>query len=152
MNVFSDDEVLLPYSPTHTGRRAKIGFLGIEGANFNDLWPLLAGIAGSVALVMALFIGGWWPDASTVVRGIVAFLPLATGYGYLRCFVQGKPPHFRGDLWVTLRALRFDFSDPSPGVIPLLPVLRMILGCVPGPAANERLRHPLRLSDGGTHV
>ena len=137
-------EPALPYTPSNTGRRARVGYLGFEGVGFEGLWPLFAGLVLSIALALRFFLGagaaaGHWP-----AKTAWAALPLAAGFGYLRFLVQGRPPHFKGDLLRTALALRVDFSDPPVRAVPLLP--RIIDGAEGAPphAGPADLRHPMR--------
>jgi hypothetical protein len=111
MSLYQEEDPVLPFTPTHTGRRAKIGYLGIDGSNFNDLWPLFVGVIATVALSLASFIGDSFSELSAPVRLGLVLAPVALGYGYLRFLVHGRPPHFRTDLWLTCRSLRFDLAE-----------------------------------------
>jgi hypothetical protein len=114
------DEPLLPYTPSNTGRRARVGYLGFDGVGFNDLWPLFAGLVASIGLGLRFFVGES-AGPHWLLRTFEAAAPLAAGFAYLRLLVVGKPPHFKGDLWVTTLALRLDFTDPPLRYLPILP-------------------------------
>ena len=59
MNLYQEEDIVLPFTATHTGRRAKIGYLGIDGSSFNDLWPFFLGVVATVTLSIGLlgFVG-----------------------------------------------------------------------------------------------
>jgi hypothetical protein len=135
-------EPVLPYTPSNTGRRARVGYLGFDGIGFNDLWPLFAGIAGSLALGLKFFVGGTG-GGGWILRTAAASAPFLAGFGYLRLLVMGRPPHFRGDLWATALGLRLDFARPPLGFLPLLPRVRIDGSAACGPGRAADLRHPL---------
>jgi hypothetical protein len=96
---------MLPYTPSNTGRRARVGYLGFDGVGFNGLWPLFAGLvdqhrACARSSSSATAAAGHWL-ARTLVPPRCRF---AAGFGYLRFLVEGRPPHFKGDLWATRSA------------------------------------------------
>jgi hypothetical protein len=117
------EESSLPFTPTNTARRSKIGYFGIAGENFNDLWPLFAGVVGSVALGIAFATDGSSSAATLVSRLALCASPTVVAYGYLRLFVHERPPHFRGDLWSDFRALRVNFTNPPELRLPCWPLL-----------------------------
>jgi hypothetical protein len=133
MSAHADEEPGLPYTPSHTGRRSKVGYLGFSGVGFNDLWPLAAGLVGSLWLAFDFFLGEGWPRGSWQARTLVAALPFAAGFGYLRILVVGRPPHFKADLWVAACALRIDFGDPPFAWCPLWPRIWTDLAAAAGP-------------------
>ena len=137
------EEPALPYTPSNTGRRARVGYLGFDGVGFNDLWPLFAGLTLSIALAMKFFIGDGADGGPWLARTIVAALPLALGIAYLRLLVVGKPPHFKGDLWATALDLRLDFTDPPLRGLPVLPRFYVDATAASGPGRAADLRHPL---------
>ncbi len=51
------EDPALPYSPSNTGRAARVGYLGFEGVGFNDLWPLFGGLILTLALGLKFFVG-----------------------------------------------------------------------------------------------
>ena len=57
-------EPSLPYTPSNTGRRARVGYLGLEGVGFNDLWPLFSGLILSIALSLKFLAGTGWDGRS----------------------------------------------------------------------------------------
>ena len=137
------EEPMLPYTPSNTGRRASVGYLGFEGVGFNDLWPLFAGFVLTIALALKFFIGDGSAGAHWLARTLVAVLPFACGFGYLRLLVVGRPPHFKGDLWASALCLRLDFTDP-PGFGPsVLPRVFVDSAAACGPARAAGLRHPM---------
>jgi len=136
------EEPALPYTPSNTGRSARVGYLGFDGVGFNALWPLFAGLIASIALALHLFLGdgaaaGHWP-----AKTAVAALPSVAGFTYLRFFVAGRPPHFKGDLWATVLGLRLDFTDPPLRRLPVVPRIVAAPGAT-GPGRAADLRHPL---------
>ncbi|MGA2691535.1 MAG: hypothetical protein ABSF76_04145 [Opitutaceae bacterium] len=141
---FESEEPGLPYTPSNTGRRARVGYLGFDGVGFNDLWPLFAGIILSIAIALKLFIGEGADRREWLPRTAIALAPFAAGFGYLRLLVMGRPPHFRGDLWATALCLRLDFADPPLRAFPLIPRLRVDATSARGPWRAAGLRHPLR--------
>jgi hypothetical protein len=143
MSAPAGEEPGLPYTPSLTGRRSKVGYLGLAGVGFNDLWPLALGLIGSLALAINFFLGEGWPRGSWPARTLVAALPFAAGFGYLRLLVVGRPPHFKGDLWVAARALRLDFSDPPLRWFPLWPRVSPDLAAAAGPARARDLVPPV---------
>ena len=50
------EEPVLPYTPSNSGRRARVGYLGFDGVGFNGLWPLFAGLVLSIALALKFFV------------------------------------------------------------------------------------------------
>jgi hypothetical protein len=133
-------ESALPYTATNTGRRARVGYLGFDGIGFEALWPLFAGLVLSIGLGLRFFLGaesaaGHWP-----AKTVVALLPFFAGYSYLRFLVQGRPPHFKGDLLEAVIAARLDFSDPPLRAFPLLP---RVVAREAGPARAADQRHPM---------
>ena len=137
------DEPLLPYTPSNTGRRARVGYLGFDGVGFNDLWPLFAGSILSIALALKYFVGEEIDGRRWLARTIIALLPFSAGFGYLRLLVVGRPPHFKGDLWSTALDLRLDFTDPPVRLIPVLPRLILDQTAASGPGRAAVMSHPL---------
>jgi hypothetical protein len=138
-----EEEPALPYTPSNTGRRARVGYLGFDGVGFNDLWPVFSGLAASIALALKFFIGDGADGNRWLAKTAVAALPFAAGFGYLRLLVVGRPPHFKGDLWVTALGLRLDFTDPPFRAIPIWPRVVLDASSACGPARAADLRHPL---------
>jgi hypothetical protein len=136
------DEPVLPYTPSNTGRRARVGYLGLDGVGFNDLWPLFLGLVVSIGAGLKLFIGEGSGAGHWLAKTLAAAAPAAAGFGYLRLLVMGRPPHFRGDLWATLLSLRLDFSDPPLRRLPLLPRVFVDGAAASGPARAADQRHP----------
>jgi hypothetical protein len=136
------DEPVLPYTPSNTGRRARVGYLGFDGVGFNDLWPLFAGLVLSIALSLKFFVadraGGHW-----LTRTLVAALPFAAGFGYLRFLVVGRPPHFKGDLWESALSVRLDFTDPPRSGPSMLPRIFVDSAAASGPGRAADLNHPI---------
>ena len=137
------EEPSLPYTPSNTGRRARVGYLGLEGVGFNDLWPLFSGLILSIALSLKFFVGDGASGGHWLGRTIAAVAPVAAGFGYLRLLVVGRPPHFKGDLWCTALGLRLDFTDPPLRLIPIVPRLFVDQAAASGPGRAADLRHPL---------
>ena len=136
-------EPSLPSTPSNTGRRARVGYLGLEGVGFNDLWPLFSGLILSIALSLKFFVGDGASGGHWLGRTIAAVAPVAAGFGYLRLLVVGRPPHFKGDLWCTALGLRLDFTDPPLRLIPIVPRLFVDQAAASGPGRAADLRHPL---------
>jgi hypothetical protein len=136
------DEPSLPYTPSNTGRRARVGYLGFEGVGFNDLWPLFAGIILTIALALKFFIGDGVDSGHWLTRTIVALVPGATGFAYLRLLVVGRPPHFKEDLWLTALDLRLDFTDPLFRIFPIGPRIVFNVTAACGPERAAGLPHP----------
>ncbi len=134
---------MLPYTPSNTGRRARVGYLGFDGVGFNDLWPLFAGLILSIALALKFFIGDASGGAHWLARTLLAAMPFACGFGYLRLLVVGRPPHFKGDLWATALCLRLDFTDPPSRGLPFWPRIFVESSAAAGPARAADLRHPM---------
>jgi hypothetical protein len=132
----------LPYTPSNTGRRAKVGYLGFDGVGFNDLWPIFAGLVLSIVLALKFFVVNSGGAAHWLSRTIEALFPFCAGYAYLRVLVMGRPPHFKGDIWATLLDVRLDFTDPPWRVIPILPriVFDSTAACGPARAGDQRRR------------
>jgi hypothetical protein len=143
------DEPLLPYTPSNSGRRARVGYLGFDGVGFNELWPVFAGLVLSIALALKFFVGDGGGGRHWLARTAVAALPFAVGFGYLRVLVVGRPPHFKGDLMTTALALRLDFGDPPFRSAPILPRLVLDQTAESGPARAADLRHPLHGAGSG---
>lgn len=133
-------EPALPYTPSNTGRRARVGYLGFEGVGFEGLWPLFAGLILSIALGLRLFVGAGPGAGHWLARTAACALPVGAGYGYLRFLVQGRPPHFKGDLLQAALGTRADFSDPPIRALPLLPRLAQ---AAPEPARLAEAPHPM---------
>jgi len=141
------DEPALPYTPSHTGRKARVGYLGFDGVGFNELWPVFAGLIASIALALSFFLGEGADGSRWLAKTIIALLPFATGFGYLRVLVVGRPPHFKGDLWATALGLRIDFTDPPLRVLPVCPRILVDTSAATGPARAADLRRSIRLPD-----
>ena len=137
------EEPALPYTPSNTGRRARVGYLGFEGVGFNDLWPLFAGLVATITLALELFIGEAGESLGWQTRTAIALAPFACGFGYLRLLVMGRPPHYREDLCATLARVRLDFTDPPMRGLPLLPRIWIDSTAVAGPTRAADLVHPL---------
>jgi hypothetical protein len=144
----AEDEPSLPYTPSNTGRRARVGYLGFDGVGFNDLWPLFAGVLLTIGLALSFFIGDGMSGSGWLARTLVAGLPFAAGFAYLRLLVVGRPPHFKGDLWATVLDLRLDFTDPPWGPLPIWPRLVLNATAASGPGRAADLRHPLDKTKG----
>jgi hypothetical protein len=139
------EEVILPYTPSHTGRRARVGYLGFDGVGFNDLWPLFAGLVVSLGLGLDYFVGGDGAGHGWIGRTLLAAAPAAAGFLYLRLLVVGRPPHFKGDLCATALGLRLDFTDPPFRALPLVPRV-VAAAAASGPERAAALVHPRRRS------
>jgi hypothetical protein len=137
-------EPALPYSPSHTGRKARVGYLGFDGVGFNDLWPLFAGLVMSIGLALKFFIGDGADGSRWVSRTLLAALPFTLGFGYLRFLVVGRPPHFRSDLWACALGFTLDFTDPPFRILAFLPRARFDTSAASGPGRASDLVHPLR--------
>ena len=138
------EEPALPYTPSNTGRRARVGYLGFDGVGFNALWPLFAGLVLSIGLALKLFMGDGAAGGHWLARTVAAALPFAGGFGYLRFLVAGRPPHFKGDLWATALDLRLDFTDPPLRALPLWPRILASAASASGPGRAADLMHPMR--------
>jgi hypothetical protein len=136
-------EPALPYTPSNTGRRARVGYLGFDGIGFNELWPVFAGLILSIALGLKFFIGDGANGGRWLAKTIISVLPFGAGFAYLRLLVVGRPPHFKGDLWATMLDLRLDFTDPPRRGLPILPRLVIDSTAASGPGRAADLRHPL---------
>jgi hypothetical protein len=136
------EEPVLPYTPSNTGRRSRVGYLGFDGVDFNDLWPLFAGLVLSIVLALRFFVaeraGGDW-----LGRTILASLPFASGFCYLRFLVVGRPPHFKGDLWAGALGLTIDFTDPPRSGLRVLPRVFIDSAAASGPGRAADLLHPM---------
>jgi hypothetical protein len=144
----AEDEPSLPYTPSNTGRRARVGYLGFDGVGFNDLWPLFAGVLLTIGLALSFFIGDGMSGSGWLARTLIAGLPFVAGFAYLRLLVVGRPPHFKGDLWATILDLRLDFTDPPWRPIPICPRLVLDSTAASGPGRAADLRHPLDKTKG----
>jgi hypothetical protein len=140
------EEPALPYTPSNTGRKARVGYLGFDGVGFNDLWPLFVGLVLSIVLALRFFLGEGADGSHWLAKTIVALVPFAVGFGYLRFLVVGRPPHFKGDLWAATAGLRLDFTDPRWRGFPLLPRVVVDASAATGPARPADHRHPIRSS------
>jgi hypothetical protein len=138
------DEPVLPYTPSNTGRKARVGYLGFDGVGFNELWPVFAGLILSIALALKFFLGDGADGSRWLAKTLLAALPFAAGFGYLRFLVAGRPPHFKGDLWVTALNVRLDFTDPPLRVLPVCPRIFVDSTAASGPGRAADLRHPMR--------
>lgn len=138
------DEPTLPYTPSNTGRRSRVGYLGFDGLGFNDLWPLFAGLVCTIALALKFFVADAPGGRGWIERTVIALAPFAAGFGYLRLLVAGRPPHFKGDLWATVLGLRLDFTSPPLRAFPLLPRVRVDGTAACGPARAADAVHPRR--------
>jgi hypothetical protein len=136
------EEPALPYTPSNTGRRARVGYLGLDGVGFNDLWPLFAGLILGIALALKFFVGDGADAGRWFPRTVLALAPVAAGFGYLRLLVVGRPPHFKADLWTTALDLRLDFTDPPFAAFPVLPRLVLDATAARGPERSADLLHP----------
>ncbi len=141
------EEPALPYTPSNTGRRARVGYLGFVGVGFNELWPLFAGFILSLALALKFFLGEAAAPGHWLGKTLLAAVPFACGFGYLRFLVAGRPPHFKGDLWATALDLRLDFCDPPLRFLPIVPRLSAQAAAASGPARPADLSHPMRSAD-----
>lgn len=140
------DEPLLPYTPSHSGRKARVGYLGLVGVGFNGLWPLFVGLIGSVALALHCFLGDGSGTGHWLGKTVLSALPGTLGFAYLRFLVVGRPPHFKGDLWATLISLRVDLSDPPLRLLPIVPRICPDAAVPAGPGRSSDLPHPMRAS------
>ena len=140
MNADLGEEVSLPFTPTNTARRSRIGYFGISGENFNDLWPLFAGVVCSVILGIAFVAGEIGSAATVVYRLALSAAPTVAAYAYLRIFVHERPPHFRGDLLSDLGSIRVNFTHPPRPLSAGWPQLEFN-GF--SPDASFQVRHPL---------
>ena len=120
-----------------------MGYLGFDGLGFNELWPLFAGLILSIFLSLRFFVGEGVDGRHWLARTIIAVLPFAAGFGYLRLLVVGRPPHFKGDLWSTALEVRLDFTDPPLTRIPILPRIVVDQTAASGPSRAADLQHPM---------
>jgi hypothetical protein len=137
------EEPVLPYTPSNTGRRARVGYLGFDGVGFNELWPVFAGLILSIALALKFFIGDGGDAGHWLARTLVAVLPFAAGFGYLRFLVVGRPPHFKGDLWASALGVRLDFTDPARFGLSVWPRIFIDATAASGPGRAADQRHPM---------
>ena len=145
------EEPALPYTPSNTGRRARGGYLGFDGVGFNDRWPLFAGLVLSIILALRFFLGEGADGNHWLAKTIVALVPFAVGFGYLRFLVVGRPPHFKGDLSATSAGLRLDFTDPRWSFFPLWPRVVVDASAATGPARPADHRHPIHSAGAARH-
>ena len=145
-----ENEPVLPYTPTHTGRRSRVGYLGMDGVDFTDLWPLFGGFVLSLALGTAFFVGGEWPQAGWLAKTVVALMPVTLGYAYLRFLVVGRPPHFKGDLWASCFDYQVDFNAPIFRAFPLIPRVWASGTAAGGPLIRREIHPLLRVPSGPT--
>jgi hypothetical protein len=138
------EEPTLPYTPSNTGRRARVGYLGFDGVGFNALWPLFGGLVLSIALALRFFLGDGSNGSHWLAKTVLAALPFACGFGYLRFLVAGRPPHFKGDLWATALDLRLDFTDPPLRSLAVFPRIVVEASAASGPGRAADLPHPMR--------
>jgi hypothetical protein len=141
------EEPSLPYTPSNTGRRARVGYLGFDGVGFDGLWPLFAGLILSIALALRLFLGEGADGSHWLAKTLGAAVPFAAGFCYLRFMVEGRPPHFKGDLWATALGLRLDFTDPPLRALPVVPRITIESAAASGPGRAADLIHPMRLRE-----
>jgi hypothetical protein len=144
------EEPGLPYTPSNTGRKARVGYLGLDGVGFNDLWPIFIGLILSIGLGLKYFVGDAVAGGHWLSKTVVALSPFASGFGYLRLLVVGRPPHFKADLWSTVLDLRLDFTNPKWRLMLILPriVINATAACGPERAAD--LAHPRALCRGAS--
>jgi len=138
-----EEECSLPYTPSNTGRRARVGYLGFEGVGFNDLWPVFAGIVLSLGIALKSFVGDGVDGSHWMGKTVLSLTPFSLGFGYLRFLVMGRPPHFRSDLLATALRVRVDFTDPPLRCFPLIPRICLDAAADCGPARAVDLSHPL---------
>ena len=119
-----------------------MGYLGLDGVGFDDLWPLFGGLIASVALALKFFVGDGVDAGRWLPRTLLALAPVAAGFGYLRLLVVGRPPHFKADLWATALDLRLDFTDPPFAAFPVMPRLVLDAAAACGPERAADLPHP----------
>jgi hypothetical protein len=143
------EEPMLPYTPSNTGRRARVGYLGFDGVSFDELWPLFAGLILSIAIALRFFLGSGADGSRWLAKTLIAAIPFAAGFGYLRFMVEGRPPHFKGDLWENARRLRLDFTDPPLRHLPVVPRVISDPAADSGPARAGALLHPMRAPAAG---
>ena len=98
----------------------------------------------SIWLGLRFFLGDGAAGSHWLAKTIVALLPFAGGFAYLRFLVAGRPPHFKGDLWATVLDLRLDFTDPPLRVLPICPRIVVNAAAASGPGRAADLRHPMR--------
>jgi hypothetical protein len=137
------DEPTLPYTPSNAGRRARVGYLGLDGVGFNELWPLFSGLVLSIGLSLRFFVAEGGDGRHWLAKTVIAACPFAAGFGYLRLLVVGRPPHFKGDLVTDALDLRLDFTDPPFRLLPVLPRFVPGAGAALGPARAADQKHPL---------
>jgi hypothetical protein len=118
-------EPVLPYSPSHTGRGSNVGYLGLSGVDFPQLWPLFVGVASGIGLGLHFFLGDGAGSAHWIAHTLASVAPAVLGYGYLRLLVQGRPPHFKADLVHAAARLRIDFTSPPVRSVALVPRIRV---------------------------
>jgi hypothetical protein len=126
-----------------------VGYLGFVGVGFNELWPFFGGLIFSIALALKFFVGDGGGGGHWLERTVVAGLPFAAGFGYLRVLVVGRPPHFKGDLFATALGLRLDFTDPPFRLVPIWPRFVLDRTAASGPGRAADLQHPLSLTGPG---
>jgi hypothetical protein len=136
------EEPGLPYTPSNTGRKARVGYLGFDGVGFNDLWPLFLGLILSIGIGLKFFVGDGAVHGHWLSRTAIALSPFAAGFAYLRLLVMGRPPHFKADLWSTALDLRLDFTNPASRSVPIFPRIVVNATAACGPERAADLTHP----------
>ena len=147
MNASEEDRI--PHTPTHTLRSSGVGFLGIEGADFNELWPLFAGAVVSTGLSVAFVASSAETHWHWMARTACALAPVVLAYGYLRLLVHGRPPHFKEDLWRTFRGVEVSLQLARGGQLGL-PSVRTGLGLFPARGASVSEALAGRTGKGGS--
>lgn len=115
-----DARSMMPYTPTDAGRVPKVKDFGIEGG-WAVVFPVMAcGAAGGLITLLWLIASAemWW------LKVIVGMSPLWLALLYVKVFVAGKPPHYRSDMWRTLKRYRPTWDNPPFRFLPFVPAFR----------------------------
>lgn len=135
------EEQALPITPTNEGRKPERKNFGYV-VEFNELWPLGLGIAGTLGSGL-LFFGIGWRPVNGWLCALLMFVPLMTGHYYIKNFIENALPHRPHEYMAQLMQVRMTWNEPSSRWVPFWPSFYIDDTISPDGGDSLDIAHPL---------